>query len=46
MTSGAKISATQVMIFSVYGVDDALWIVRLKSGFSVEGTRPGRSSVT
>src|ERR1700681_102920 len=41
MTSGAEVGATQVMIFSVYGVDDALWIVRLQSGFSVEGTRSG-----
>src|ERR1700754_498563 len=32
------------MIFSVYGVDDALSIVRLHSGFSVDGTRFGYSA--
>src|SRR5882757_4984269 len=44
MTSGAKISAAQLMTFSVYGVEDAFWTVRLQSGFSVDGTRFGYST--
>ncbi len=42
--SGAKNAVTHVMILRVYGVDDALWIVRLHCGFRVEGTRFGYSA--
>src|SRR3954468_4604001 len=36
-------SAAHDMIFNVYGDDDALWTVRLQSGFNVDGTRSGYS---
>jgi hypothetical protein len=36
-----KTRATQLMIVSVYGVDDALVVVRLNAGFVLEGNTSG-----
>src|SRR5690242_18604089 len=41
MTSGVTSTAAQLMMVSVYGVDDALCTVRLHAGSSVEGMRSG-----
>src|SRR5690606_1113043 len=42
MTTGVATTASQVMIFRVYGLDEALVTVRLQAGSSVDGLPFGK----